>query len=209
MNEQPGHPILSPSERQQLEKDFRRLIGRYGPDAVRVVGQRETAKPVGRKADNDWPKLRPWLEMDARDWLDGRDPAQLRKPYFVGTAIAREHPGQSPTSTRDRIRSKLKRTRKPAFLIIALEIALVERPLQDVYRVIEALPAADPKLEWLAARQTTLLRDGLEMYRHRIGEPGPDMSFTQICDELSALPIAGIGSGIILERNRQRRLTVD
>jgi hypothetical protein len=58
-----------------VEDDVRRLIGRYGKEAVQAATRKLTTRPRGRQPEGDWKLLAPYLSQDSADWLEGRERA--------------------------------------------------------------------------------------------------------------------------------------
>ena len=67
-----------------IDDDIRRLIGRYGGLAVKEATARMTKAKRGAKMLPDWKELKPWIDEDAKAWLEGRDyltPEDLQAVY--------------------------------------------------------------------------------------------------------------------------------
>lgn len=90
-----------------VDDDIRRIIARYGTEAVKQAVKRVTKPKRGRKPEKDWPELREVIESDARDWLAGGDPFSSRSNYSIAKDFADKNPGHSHPATMKRIERKL------------------------------------------------------------------------------------------------------
>jgi hypothetical protein len=171
--DEPLSPLLD------LDTQIRILISRHGADAVCDALAKATKKKRGRKPDNDWPLLAESMRLDAKDWLEGRDPFKLRTNYAVAKRFAEEHPGHSAVSTHARVERKLKEKRRWWMLVSAQQLARNEYPFGDYLRALDALS----KLDQATQAWADLLGFGrirLNAYRSTIGEPDPKMTVEAI-----------------------------
>lgn len=163
-----------------LDSEIRRLINIYGKAPVRDAAKRLTAMKQGRKPEKDWQELEEWIEMDARDWLDGRDPFSIRSNYHIAKAISEAKRGQSQIATHRRISKKLSQRRTLFMLMSAWNIAEVNRPFADYFRVCETLAATGAVFAQSITSLADSYRGQIERYRARFGEPDPAMTIKEI-----------------------------
>jgi len=165
-----------------LDQELALLVGRYGPDAVRDAAKRATKKKRGRKAEKDWPLLRPWLKQDTDDWLAGRDPFALRTNYAIAKQFAEQHPGHSAIATKGRIERKLRARRRWWMLVTAHHETEANFPFSVHLRALRELAAADGHRVWQSSLENALGR--LAFYREEHGEPDASKSFAALEEEL-------------------------
>lgn len=185
MKEQPN-ALASFLPVQTLDDQLASLVTRFGAEAVRDATKRATAKKRGRKPEKDWVGLRPWVEQDSDDWLNGRDAFALRSNYSIAKAFAEQNPGHNPFATKDRIERKLRELRRWYMLVNAFQLAETGYPLETYVRVLRELEQLQPGKHWAWFLERALGREAL--YRERFGEPAPEKSFQQLQDELEVLP---------------------
>jgi hypothetical protein len=162
-----------------LEQEIRRLVAAHGKEAVRAMVHELTKSKRGRKAEKDWPLLRPIIEGDAQLWLGGQEPT--RKPrtnYAIAQAFAKGKPGHSPAATQRRIMSKLRKHRRFFFLVTAEQIGRSGCPCAAYMRTLEALVACRVHPVWSGMLANA--QEALERYREQHGEPDLKMSFAEI-----------------------------
>lgn len=170
------------SEAEYLAAELHRLISRYGAKAVRDEAKRIGKGKAGRPDERDYWLLKDVLEMDARDWLEGRDPLAIRSNNAVASQIAGQNPGQSRDSTHRRIMRKLSEHRCAWMKVKAMWISEEERPFADFFKVAREIEAL-PDYAQSTAQLTHLHCQALERYRARYGEPQPTMTIRQIAEE--------------------------
>ena len=175
-----------------LDQQMRALVTRYGSDAVRDSAKRATAKRKGRKPEKDWIGLKPWVELDAEDWLHGRDPMALRSNYSIAKAFAEEHQGHNRYATKQRIERKLSAKRRWFMLVVAQERSETEFPVDIHIRSLWELIEVDSKLHWQSVLEYALGK--VARYRELLGEPAPDKSLATIDDELTKASGTILGS---------------
>ncbi|WP_374543553.1 hypothetical protein [Sphingorhabdus sp.] len=125
-----------------VNDDIRRIINRYGVDAVKLAVKEQTKSKKGRKPEKDWPELRDVIEADARDWLIGNDPFKNRSNYAIAKDFALKRPGQSAISTHQRIERKLKKKPHDRYwytLVTAQRISWDSFPFAQHLRALKAL----------------------------------------------------------------------
>lgn len=177
------------SEAEILASEISRLISRYGAKAVREEAKRLGKGQAGRPHERDYWLLKDLIEVDARDWLDGRNPLALRSNKSIASAIARQGGGQSPDATRRRIMRKLSSYRRAWMIVKAMWISELDRPFATYFQVaseVERLPDYADSIAVLI----DLRRGALERYRERYGEPSPTMTILQIAEEAHRPPPA-------------------
>ncbi|MCJ8158547.1 hypothetical protein [Sphingomonas sp. LaA6.9] len=161
-----------------VEDDVRRLIVRYGIDAVRDAVKKQAKKKRGRPEEKDIRELRPFLEQDARAWLEGRDPFAERSNYAIAQQFANERPGHSYAGTMTRIQKKLAQKRKFYVFAIAEALARDEYPYKQHLRALEAVATESDHEIW------TLVIDRangtLASYTRKHGEPDDSITMKQI-----------------------------
>lgn len=171
---------------ESLDQKMRSLVAQHGADAVRDAAKRATAKRKGRKPEKDWLNLKPWVEQDAEDWLDGRDAFALRSNYAVAKEFAEQFPGHNRYATKERIERKLRAKRRWYMLVVAYERSEVGFPAETYIRALRELDATDPEKWWSSLLELGLGR--LALYREKFGEPDPQKSFHDLDLELRAKP---------------------
>jgi hypothetical protein len=173
----PPLPILD------LDFQIRTLIARHGADAVCDALAKATKKKRGRRPDEDWPFLSENMGLDAKDWLEGRDPFKLRTNYAVAKRFAEEHPGHSAVSTYARVERKLRDKRRWWMLVSAQQLARSEFPIADYLRAMDALGKLD-RTTHVWADILGFGRKRLDEYRATIGEPDPEMTYEAMAQAL-------------------------
>lgn len=171
-----------------VDDDVRRLIQRYGAEKVKEATRRLTAQKRGRKKLPDMSELQPFIEQDARIWLEGGDPFAERSNYAIAKELADAKPGHDHASTMQRLERKLGRgryTRRWYMLVTAMQSSQADYPYERHLAAIRALMELDPDGPWNL---------GLEMaegkvtdYRRLIGEPDPSMTMEQITEKAAPL----------------------
>jgi len=168
------------ADKLPLDSEIRRLINIYGKVAVRDATKRLTAMKQGRKPEKDWQELQEWIERDAHDWLDGRDPFSLRSNYHLAQAISKAKPGHSQIATHRRLLRKLSHRRTLYMLMSAWDIAEESRPFADYFRVCETLAETGAVFAQTITNLADSYRGQIERYRARFGEPDPAMTVKEI-----------------------------
>jgi hypothetical protein len=128
-----------------VDDDVRRLIGRYGAEAVKAALGRQTRRKPGMKLKGDWQLLAPFfLEEDARRWLEGDDPLKKRSNNSIAEWFAKNHPDPNVEfeSTRRRIRRKLAKDRRYFTLVEAFWISKDRHSYLKHLEALRALCAA-------------------------------------------------------------------
>ena len=126
-----------------VDDDIRRIVTRYGAEAVKEAVKRETKAKRGRKPERDWPELREVIEADARDWLAGGDPFSSRSNYSIAKDFADRSPGHSHPATMKRIERKLVKSRVWMTLVVAKNISREGYPYAEHIRALDALSDAN------------------------------------------------------------------
>ncbi|MEQ1714381.1 MAG: hypothetical protein ABL907_00115 [Hyphomicrobium sp.] len=167
-----------------LDEIVGRLVRSHGADAVKSAVKKATVKRKGRKPERDWIALKPWIEMDAQDWLDGCDPFALRSNYFLANQIAASHPGQSTQATHRRVMAKLAKRRKWMAHVAAWHQAEDSRPFADYFRAVDALAELDVGFAESMHYIADMRRGMIERYKNRFGEPTAELTLEQIKEAL-------------------------
>lgn len=130
----PRYDLVGPT----VDDDIRRVLARYGVEAVKAAVKRQTTAKPGRPRIEDWPELREVIDADAREWLSGGDPFSTRSNYSIAKSFADKNPGQSHPATMKRITRKLER-REWQTLAVAMHISTEGYPHAAHMRALEAL----------------------------------------------------------------------
>lgn len=173
------------SDSNGLDDEIKRLVSRYGVEAVRSSVKRNAMLKRGRKAEKDFPLIYANAQLDAREWLEGRDPVRIRSNYSIAVSIAQTEPGHSMIATKARIEKKLRKWRKSLMYTVAADIANTEYPWPLLIQAREELARLDPIwAKILGYDQGTIAR-----HRERFGEPDPSMTFRAIEEGLKVPPV--------------------
>jgi len=115
--------------KEGLDFEVSRLCDIYGKPAVEAAIKRHKGKR-GRRTIYDHDRMASFYRQDARDWLDGRDPMELRKSNSIAMRFARANPEGMTTenSITSRIVRNLKRNRHQIMLHVAITMAQNEYP---------------------------------------------------------------------------------
>lgn len=130
---------LIEASRSTLEQEVRQLCALYGKKEVEVALKKAQPSRRGRPPEPDGPALWRVALADARDWLEGRDPFQIRKTYSIAVAEANRVPGHSPDATKRRFERKLGKRRRAWMLLAAEYISRTEYPAIKNAEALEAL----------------------------------------------------------------------
>lgn len=168
-----------------VDDDIRRAVLRYGAEAVKAAVKRQTKSKVGRKPEQDWPDLMETIFADAKIWLAGADPFEGRSNYAIAKDFADRKPGQSATSTHQRIERKLKQKpydRRWRILAFAEYISREGYPHAAHLRALEELAKAGAGASaetWSLALEAA--RATLDDYEQKTGQrPPAELSMKQI-----------------------------
>jgi hypothetical protein len=177
---------------EPLDRTIRRLIAVFGADAVKAEIAKLTKPRRGAPPKKDGLLLRPFLEPDAKDWLEGRNPFELR----TNNANAKAADGANPASHTQpltqwrRLMRWQGRWRMQQMLWGALDLAWDQYPYAAHFRVLEALAEEGARREakgelpkeahgvWQLTLQ--LDRKSLARYRELYGEPPSAMTWREI-----------------------------
>lgn len=164
-----------------VDDDIRRIIARYGTEAVKQAVKRVTKPKRGRKPEKDWPELREVVESDARDWLAGGDPFSSRSNYSIAKDFADKNPGHSHPATMKRIERKLVQKRVWMTLVTAENFSREGYPYAVHIRALEALTEADSHPVWTSIRDRA--KSNVADYEAKKGEAPPaHMSMKEVED---------------------------
>lgn len=161
-----------------LDEQINLLIACHGALEVRQAATRLTKQKVGRKAEKDGALLAPWYELDAVDWLAGRDPFALRSNYSIARDFTKKYPGHSPTATHKRISRKLSKNRRLFMLFLVHQKSEADFPAEVHLQATRELLAIKNGHPWDFMLESALGK--IQRYRERFGEPPADMSLAQI-----------------------------
>lgn len=166
-----------------VNDEVRRLIWRFGADAVKRAIKEETKTKRGPKKKPDWKELREVVEADARDWLEGRDPFKLRTNHAIAKMFAESRPGHSAISTFDRIKRKLRigpYNRRWYILVTAEGMSRDTYPHAAYLRTLEALSKL-PDANDVWGSMLEMARASIADYERLKGEaPAPTLSIGEI-----------------------------
>jgi len=180
-----------------VDDDVQQLIRRHGKDTFLEAVKRQTKAKLGRKAELDWLRLVPYIQADETDWLEGRDPIQLRSHYSIAQQFAKEHPGYNQSATATRVLRKLSDKRRWTSLTTAWLSSFDGVPYTAHLRVLELMAEIDER--WAQLHSHALYF--LEQYRAKLGEPPEKMSFSDIRkggqNALTQLPSSGTLGGVL------------
>lgn len=165
--QEPQFDLVGPT----VDDDVRRLISRYGAEAVKDAIKLRTRPKRGRKPVKDWPELREVIQADARELLDGGNPFASRKNYSIAKAFADKHPGHSHPATMKRIERKLAK-RYWMVLATAENLGREGYPYAAYIRVVDALAIESPHPVWTEILDRA--RSDLADYQAKMGTPAPD-----------------------------------
>lgn len=165
-----------------VDDDVRRIIARYGPEAVKQAVKSQTKTRRGRPEEADLKLLKPYFEEDARIWLEGVDPIAIRSNYSIAKKISEDFRGQSSQATHRRIMNKLKQIRKQQILLSALYQSMDEYPFSIYLKALEELSDLAEKRKhdspWKQMRKIALQH--IEDYKRKVGDPKPELSISEI-----------------------------
>lgn len=175
----PQFDIVGPT----VADDIRRLIQRYGAEAVKIEIRRQTAlKPGMKPKDRDWRFLEPLFESDARHWLNGGNPDEWENNNSVANTFEKDFPDKTvqPGSVYKRIYNKLRKLRRYYTFLEAFWMTEASHPYQKRLEALRELSSAS-KIEsvWRAAlyNAESTVRD----YRIKLGCAPPDnMTFREV-----------------------------
>lgn len=174
-----------------VDDDVRRMISRYGRDAVAGAMKRAIKVKRGRKAEADWPEIDKVLKVDARRLLEGGDPFAERTNYSIAKAYAERHPGHSHAATHRRILKKLADKRVLFTLINAYMIGEDEYPYAAYLSVLKMLAMEMPDMHW---GDKLLRSEGyVNDYTAKHGAPADQLTMKEI--EEGARSLLGLLAG--------------
>ncbi|MDC8753320.1 hypothetical protein OIK40_01535 [Erythrobacter sp. sf7] len=171
-----------------VDDDVRRIIARWGAEAVKESVKVQTKPKRGRKPEKDWPLLWPYIERDAREWLDGGDPYERWTDYSIAKDYADKHPGQSHPAVMKRITKRLKAKRKIFALIEAERISTTDYPYTAHLRALAELTRAERHPVW--ASMYARAKKQIDDYTAKYGAP-PDEDFPMMkVQMLAEMPVS-------------------
>jgi hypothetical protein len=164
-----------------VDHEIRRVISRYGADAVKDAVKRQTKPKRGRRPEMDWPELTEVIELDARELLAGGDPFSTRSNYSIAKGFADKNPGQSHPATMKRIERKLFQKRRNFALAIAQTLSREGYPYAVHIRALEALIEAGAHPVWTMTLDQA--KSDIADYEAKKGEPPPaELSMAEVED---------------------------
>lgn len=172
----PGAPPKFDLVGPTVDDDIRRVINRYGREAVKSAVKQLTKPRRGRPKINDWRELQSVMDTDAREWIEGGDPLDARTNYAIAKQFAEANPGQSAISTHQRIERKLARKpydRRWYMLVTAETMTRDNYSWKQHIRALEGLLETDTHPVWanMLERATSDATD----YQSKFGEPPADL----------------------------------
>ena len=169
-----------PKTRTEVDHDLLKVIQTHGLAAVREAIPRVTSGRSGPKNIDDWSVLRPILQKDVEDWINGIDPFQERSDYLIAKRFAEENPGHSEESTRKRIVRKLKRKDSRRFFILTAALVNVRdgHPHELYLKALNELEKFQPNGLWSSFE--TAYYGCCLAYERKHGAPLKKMSIVEI-----------------------------
>jgi len=155
-----------------VDDDVRRIIARWGANAVKEAVKVQTKPKRGRKPEKDWPLLWPYIQRDAREWLQGGDPFSQWSDYSIAKDYADKHPGHSHPATMKRVTGRLKASRKGFAMIEAERMSREGYPFAAHLRALEEMTKLDRHQVW--AEQYARARQVIADYHAKYGAMPPD-----------------------------------
>lgn len=171
---QPKYDLVGPT----VDDDLRRIIRRYGREAVLDAVKRETRKKRGRKAEPDWPEIDKILKLDARRLLEGGDPFTERTNYSIATEYTERFPGHNPAATHRRILKKLAEKREIFTLLNARLISENEYSYLAHLSILQRLEQRLPGWGWDV--RISLIENAVRDYNAKHGAPDDGMTIDEI-----------------------------
>lgn len=165
-----------------VEDDVRRLIGRYGAEAVKnAVRERTKPNRGAPPKDGDWRLLDEIFRQDALQWLDGGDPFAERTNYSIARRFAEQHPQSMSEfkSIRRRILRKLQDRRRYYTLVHAEIVSKDQYPFGDYLRVLGELVASG-RLTVSWQTRLHLAEGSLADYTAKYGPPDAALTMQEI-----------------------------
>lgn len=187
---QPPNALMPPPS---LEQEIRRLIAIHGADAVKREIAAATKARRGAPPKKDGLLLRPYLEADANDWLEGRNPFEMRtnNANACKADAANPDPHTQPNSQWRRLMRWQERWRERIMLYSALKLAEDSYPYPAYFRVLEEL-AKSPEMDGLWPRALELDREILARYREVYGEPPSDITWVELKAKPRSISLASL-----------------
>lgn len=172
-----------------VEEDVRRLVARYGVEAVRTAVRERTGRKRGRPSDDaDWISLSGILAEDATCWLDGGDPFAERSNYSIAQQMSEPYAEPYRESVHRRIMGKLGKLRRYHTYIYAEKLSWDQRPHGDYMRVLSALVGSGK----LTKPWHTRFRNAeasIADYNAKFGQPDAGLTMQEIeIDASKSLP---------------------
>ena len=168
-----------------VDDDIRRVINRYGVEAVKGAVKHLTKPRRGRPKINDWRELQSVMETDAREWIEGGDPLDARTNYSIAKQFAEANPGQSAISTHQRIERKLARKpydRRWYMLVTAETMTRDNYSWKQHIRALEGLQDTDTHPVWASMLERA--KSDAADYQSKLGEPPTDsLTMRQVEEE--------------------------
>lgn len=165
----------------EVDDDVRRLIGRYGPEAVKAAVGRQTRRKPGMKLKGDWLVLDRFLKSDAKRWLEGGDPFKEQTDFSIAKWFAENHRDRNVEleSTLRRIKRKLSKDRRYYTLVEAFWLSRDDCSHQMHLKALNELCSASrSNKSWRAA---FVAAEGiLSDYRAKFGDPPANMTMREL-----------------------------
>ena len=178
--------LLSSGYALSLDEQVSNLCVQFGKDAVQKSLARQSGKKRGRPQEDDYRLLEPYMELDARDLLNGIDPKSVRSNYSIAVAFANKLKGHSHNADVRRLCRKLKDKRRFWGVVSAYRLTLISAEFGYKFHLaaidmMEALP------EIVVSGQSCLgsnARKTVDDYRQKFGEISDSMTFMQLSTAL-------------------------
>jgi len=176
------NPLLAPlMPPPSLDAEIKRLIGLHGKEAFQDAAARVAKTRVRDKQLNaDFRALRPYIEEEARLFLDGNTRTAHPK---IAASVADGNPGHSREAD---IRRILRRLASPEWkfrvMLMAYHLGETEYSIAAFIKVCRAAQNV-PEMAKLAKLSLENMRSDANRLSHRIGEIPLTMTRTQLADE--------------------------
>ncbi|GGZ21610.1 hypothetical protein [Asticcacaulis endophyticus] len=182
-----GPPASLADTSRDLDEEIQRLVKKYGKPAV-VEALKKNKQKRGPKTRTDWKFLAPIFRIDAVDFIEGRNPFELRTNYKIANFYAEKQPGHSPISTFRRLLRDLKEGRPDRVYLKAYFYSEVEYPyethIKTLNRIIKALPSAEHWPSFLEISQ-----HWIDDHVQRIGPIPPHFTMKEIREAVLKQPV--------------------
>lgn len=192
---------------QHLTSEIERLAKRYGAIAVRQHANRICKATVGNKNKLDETKLMNEFEQDAREWLSGKESAQIfkdRSSYSISLEFEKKWPSPyvHKKSIQKRVERKLGKKREEYLYILACWIAESEKGYEIFFTAAKHAAQFKEPFDRLATHYQSILA----RYREVFGDPPVTMTVKEISEALVPPRSNFLGAVLLGSRANWRRI---